>query len=80
MLLDGIAALGYGHKLLQVGRLNACHIPALDFTLARGGHVKTQFGVQTLLLVDHVIALDQVICAGAASVLAELRKFDAAVR
>ena len=61
------------HKLKaeagKIGKLDVHRFPALNVTLARGGHGKTQFGVQTQYLLDHA-EFDLVICAGAAGALA----------
>lgn len=53
----------------RIGKLDVQRFPALDVTLARGGHGKVQFGVQTQYLLDHA-SFDLVICAGAAGALA----------
>lgn len=55
------------HKA-RIGRLEIDHFPALNATLARGGHGKTQFGIQTQHVLDHA-QFDLVICAGAAGAL-----------
>jgi len=61
------------HKLRsepgRIGKLDVHRFPALNATLARGGHGKTQFGIQTQYLLDHA-QFDLVICAGAAGALA----------
>ena len=53
----------------KIGRLDIYRFPELNVTLARGGHGKTQFGIQTQHLLDHA-QFDLVICAGAAGALA----------
>ena len=53
----------------KIGKLDVHHFPELSVTLARGGHGKTQFGIQTQHLLDHD-QFDLVICAGAAGALA----------
>jgi adenosylhomocysteine nucleosidase len=55
---------------IAVGRIVALHFPALDITVARGGHGKTQFGVQTQHLLDHAHAVQAAVCIGAAGALA----------
>jgi adenosylhomocysteine nucleosidase len=61
------------HKLRseqgKIGRLDVHCFPEINVTLARGGHGKTQFGIQTQHLLDHA-QFDLVICAGAAGALA----------
>jgi len=61
------------HKLKSasgnIGKLDVYHFPELNVTLARGGHGKTQFGIQTQYLLAHA-EFDLVICAGAAGALA----------
>jgi adenosylhomocysteine nucleosidase len=52
----------------QIGKLEVHRFPELGITLARGGHGKTQFGVQTQYLLDQA-QFDLVICAGAAGAL-----------
>lgn len=64
-----LCALGLDSHKDKIGRLEVDHFPALNATLARGGHGKTQFGIQTQHLLDHA-RFDQVICAGAAGALA----------
>jgi adenosylhomocysteine nucleosidase len=53
----------------RIGKLDVHYFPEIDATLARGGHGKTQFGIQTQHLLDHA-KFDLVICAGAAGALA----------
>jgi adenosylhomocysteine nucleosidase len=62
---------GYTSTPVPVGRIAAQHFPALDMTIARGGHGKTQFGVQTQQLLDHAHDVEAVVCVGAAGALAE---------
>ena len=61
------------HKLKseqgKIGKMDVHRFPELNFTLARGGHGKVQFGVQTQYLLDQE-KFDLVICAGAAGALA----------
>ena len=53
----------------RIGKLDVHYFPEINVTLARGGHGKTQFGIQTQHLLDHS-KFDLVICAGAAGALA----------
>ncbi len=62
---------GYSSTNRQIGRIAARQVPALDIIVARGGHGKTQFGVQTQHLLDHTQDVEAVICFGAAGALAE---------
>jgi adenosylhomocysteine nucleosidase len=62
---------GYESTGRQLGRIQAEHFPQLDITVARGGHGKTQFGVQTQHLLDHAEDIEGVVCFGAAGALAE---------
>lgn len=66
----GLGERGYSSTPAQIGRIPAQHFPALDLLAARGGHGKTQFGVQTQHLLDHAGALEAAICVGAAGALA----------
>lgn len=68
-LFNSIASLGLEAHKGKIGKLDVDYFPALDVTLARGGHGKTQFGIQTQHLLDHA-RFDLVICAGAAGALA----------
>jgi adenosylhomocysteine nucleosidase len=68
-LNHSLFALGLSSHKDRIGRLNVDHFPALNITVARGGHGKTQFGIQTQHLLDHA-PFDRVICAGAAGALA----------
>ena len=65
----GLSALGLDFHQDKIGKLDVHHFPALNVTLARGGHGKTQFGIQTQHLLDHA-RFDLVICAGAAGAMA----------
>src|SRR5262245_58949040 len=62
---------GYTATPISIGRIAAQHFPTLDMTDARGGHGKTQFGVQTQHLLDHINNVDAVVCVGAAGALAD---------
>lgn len=53
----------------RIGKLDVHCFPGINVTLARGGHGKSQFGIQTQHLLDHA-NFDLVICAGAAGALA----------
>jgi adenosylhomocysteine nucleosidase len=68
-LYDNLSALGLTSHPDRIGKLDAHCFPELHVTLARGGHGKTQFGIQTQYLLDHA-KFDLVICAGAAGALA----------
>lgn len=68
-LFNSLCALELDSHKDKIGRLTVDHFPALNVTLARGGHGKTQFGIQTQHLLDHA-KFDLVICAGAAGALA----------
>jgi adenosylhomocysteine nucleosidase len=62
---------GHTSDAMMIGRIEAQHFPALDIVVARGGHGKTQYGVQTQHLLDHLRDVEAVICFGAAGALAE---------
>ena len=68
-LYNNLSALGLDSRKGSIGKLTVDHFPVLNVTLARGGHGKTQFGIQTQYLLDHA-QFDLVICAGAAGALA----------
>jgi nucleoside phosphorylase len=68
---QGLHEHGYSSTAMQIGRIAAQQFPALGITIARGGHGKTQFGVQTQHLLDHAPDVEAVICVGAAGALAE---------
>ena len=68
-LYDSLSTLGLTSHKDKIGKLDVHHFPALNVTLARGGHGKTQFGIQTQYLLDHA-QFDLAICAGAAGALA----------
>jgi adenosylhomocysteine nucleosidase len=68
-LYHSLSALHLKSHAERIGRLGVHCFPALNVTLARGGHGKTQFGIQTQHLLDHA-QFDLVICAGAAGALA----------
>ncbi|HLO28144.1 MAG TPA: 5'-methylthioadenosine/S-adenosylhomocysteine nucleosidase [Anaerolineales bacterium] len=68
-LYHSLAALDLKSNPEKIGRLDVHCFPEINVTLARGGHGKTQFGIQTQHLLDHA-KFDLVICAGAAGALA----------
>ena len=68
-LHDSLSALGLKSDRERIGKLDVHRYPGINVTLARGGHGKTQFGVQTQHVLDHE-KFDLVICAGAAGALA----------
>jgi adenosylhomocysteine nucleosidase len=68
-LYHSLSALDLKSYTEQIGRLDVHCFPKINITLARGGHGKTQFGIQTQHLLDHA-KFDLVICAGAAGALA----------
>jgi adenosylhomocysteine nucleosidase len=68
-LYHSLSALGLESNKDKIGKLDVHRFPELNATLARGGHGKTQFGIQTQYLLDHA-QFDLVICAGAAGALA----------
>src|SRR6185503_14970619 len=68
-LYESLTSPGLESHKDKIGKLDVHHFPALDVTLARGGHGKTQFGIQTQYLLDHA-RFGLVICAGAAGALA----------
>jgi adenosylhomocysteine nucleosidase len=68
-LCNSLTALGLGSHKDKIGKLDVDHFPALNITLTRGGHGKTQYGIQTQHILDHA-KFDLVICAGAAGALA----------
>ncbi len=68
-LYASLWALGLSSRPVKIGKLDTHCFPEIAATLARGGHGKTQFGIQTQHLLDHA-RFDLVICAGAAGALA----------
>ena len=68
-LLHSLSALRLESHQDKIGKLDVHRFPELNATLARGGHGKTQFGIQTQYLLDHA-QFDLIICAGAAGALA----------
>jgi len=68
-LCSSLETLGLRSENDKIGKLDACRFPALGMTVARGGHGKTQFGIQTQHLLDQA-RFDLVLCVGAAGALA----------
>jgi len=68
-LYRSLSALDLKSHTENIVRLEVYCFPEVNLTLARGGHGKTQFGIQTQHLLDHA-KFDLVICAGAAGALA----------
>jgi adenosylhomocysteine nucleosidase len=68
-LYHSLSALDLKSYTERIGKLDVHCFPEINVTLARGGHGKTQFGIQTQHLLDHA-KFDLVICAGAAGALA----------
>lgn len=78
-LHDSLSTLGLRSNKERIGKLDVHCFPEIDVTLARGGHGKTQFGIQTQHVLDHE-RFDLVVCAGAAGALAaEVRVGDVIV-
>lgn len=73
---ERVAFLAFCHEQslrqepVQLGQLQAVHVPKLDVTLALGGLGKAQCALQTQHLLDQQ-AWEAVICAGAAGGLAD---------
>jgi adenosylhomocysteine nucleosidase len=65
----GLSERGYSSSATQIGRIAAQHFGALDLLVARGGHGKTQFGVQTQHLLDSAGELEALVCVGTAGAL-----------
>jgi len=68
-LYHSLSALDLKSHTERICKLDVHCFPDLNVTLARGGHGKTQFGIQTQHLLDHA-KFDLVICAGVAGALA----------
>jgi adenosylhomocysteine nucleosidase len=68
-LHHSLSALDLKSCAERIGKLDVHYFPEINVTLARGGHGKTQFGIQTQHLLDHA-KFDLVICTGAAGALA----------
>jgi len=68
-LYQSLLDLGLNSHKDKIGKLDVRCFSEINVTLARGGHGKTQFGIQTQHLLDHA-QFDLVICAGAAGALA----------
>jgi len=68
-LYHSLSSLSLKSYTERIGKLDVQCFPEVNVTLARGGHGKTQFGIQTQHLLDHA-KFDLVICAGAAGALA----------
>lgn len=68
-LCSRLENLGLSSEKDKIGKLEACRFPALETTIARGGHGKTQFGIQTQYLLDQA-QFDLALCVGAAGALA----------
>jgi len=68
-LYHSLSALDLKSHADKIGKLQVHCFPQINVTLARGGHGKTQFGIQTQHLLDHA-KFDLIICAGAAGALA----------
>lgn len=70
VLVRALEAFGHPSLLTSIGRLERWQVPTLNLSLARGGHGKTQFGIQTQYLLDHLPDVEAVLCVGAAGALA----------
>lgn len=68
---QGLYDQGYTSSPTKIGRIATLHFPILDITVARGGHGKTQFGLQTQHVLDHNSNTTLVVCVGAAGALAD---------
>jgi adenosylhomocysteine nucleosidase len=68
-LCSSLAEMGLSLENDKIGKLDVRRFPELRMTIARGGHGKTQFGIQTQYLLDQT-NFDLVLCVGAAGALA----------
>lgn len=68
--MQSLQERGYTTEEVIIGRLVAQHVSTLQMIVSRGGHGKTQFGIQTQHLLDHLHDVDAVVCFGAAGALA----------
>jgi adenosylhomocysteine nucleosidase len=64
-----ILRYGIESESALIGRISGISFPSLGVIVARGGHGKTQFGIQTQHLLDHAQEVEGVICFGAAGAL-----------
>jgi adenosylhomocysteine nucleosidase len=79
-LLSRIRESGYDISSRGVGPLRVMTILNLGWQVALAGHGKTQFGIQTQFLINHVPDLEAVICAGSAGGLSDaISVFDVVV-
>lgn len=69
-LLDGFAELGHEVKNGPQLKVTTHWIPSKGILIAKGGHGKIQFGIQTNYLVTQLTDLSGVICVGAGGALA----------
>lgn len=69
LLAEAFAQQGYTAVTKSAGKMKFLEFPELGIYLARGGHGKAQFAVQTQYLIDRIPGLQLVICAGASGVL-----------
>src|SRR5690348_8043673 len=69
-LLEGFASLGLNIESEAGLKLPIFRIPSKGIIVAKGGHGKTQFGIQTQYLVTHLKNIGGVICIGAGGGLA----------
>lgn len=68
--IPSLVEQGFASAVFSTGNVEAHQFPQLDLVVARGGHGKTQFGVQTQYLIDRIPNVDTVICLGTAGALA----------
>ena len=71
LFLKSLVQRGYVPQDGLIGKLPAKFFSSLGLTLVRGGHGKTQFGIQAQHVLDQRDEFDLVICAGAGGALAE---------
>jgi len=66
---EALVARGVVVTPMILGWLEAAHVAELGLIIARGGHGKTQFGIQTQYLLDQLPDIEAVLCMGAAGAL-----------
>ncbi len=69
LFCEALVARGVVVTPMILGRLEAAQVAELGLIIARGGHGKTQFGIQTQYLLDQLPDIEAVLCMGAAGAL-----------
>ena len=69
ILLEALENFGLEKREFDLGAMKIVKFQEIDLFLARGGHGKTQFGIQSQYIISQLPQIELLVCAGAAGAL-----------